>query len=107
MTDLDGTESKAVVARISPNGADDKVTDSKLVTGVLIAACVCLLVANAMTWAGIIGYGKCEKEAAGLVVPARTRAPEPVAPAAPPAAQPEEAAPAQSGAAPEEGAVPE
>ncbi|MCK4283029.1 MAG: hypothetical protein KAX44_01835 [Candidatus Brocadiae bacterium] len=72
------------------------MTDSKLVAGVLIASCVCLLVANAMTWAGIAGYGKSEKAAAGLVVPAPTRAPEAV-----------EAVPAELGTAPEEGAVPE
>ncbi len=72
------------------------MTDSKLVTGVLIAACVCLLVANAMTWAGISGYSTSEKAAANLGLPAPIR----TAPAV-------EAAPAQLGTAPEEGAVPE
>lgn len=32
--------------------------DTKLIQGILIAACLCLVLAVAMTWADIAGYGK-------------------------------------------------
>lgn len=83
------------------------MTDSKLVAGVLIAACVCLLVANAITWADVVGYGKCEKEAEAIDLPAPTHAPAREAAVTPPAAEADETVPAELGTAPEEGAAPE
>jgi len=73
--------------------------DNKLVQIALIASCVCLLVANALTWADIIRSSRAADAAAELAVVAPVR-PTATRPAAAP--EGETAAPAEAPAEPAE-----